>query len=91
LVRVRTCFLDLGGLSAFQAKREEVDMDSRKPLTVKEVADYLQIAYTTVYRMAERRRLPAYKIGGHWRFDFGTIWDLSFSRQQITSDKGAQK
>ncbi len=67
-------------------------MDGRKPLTVKEVADYLQIGPTTVYRTAERRQLPAYKVGGHWRFDFGTIWDLSFSRQQIPSDKsGARK
>jgi predicted DNA-binding transcriptional regulator AlpA len=30
-------------------------MYSHKPLTVEEVADYLQIGRTTVYRMAERR------------------------------------
>jgi excisionase family DNA binding protein len=62
-------------------------MDSRKPLTVKEVADYLHVGCTTVYRMAEQRQLPAYKVGGHWRFDFGTIWNLSFSRQRIPGDK----
>ena len=62
-------------------------MDSRKLLTVKEVADCLHIGRNTVYRMAKRRWLPAYKIGRHWRFDLATIQNLSSSQQQIPSDK----
>jgi len=39
-----------------------------KLMTVKEAADYLDLSYITVYRLARRRRIPAMKIGGTWRF-----------------------
>lgn len=37
-------------------------------LTVKEVAEYLKIHERTVYRMATANKLPAFKVGGSWRF-----------------------
>jgi excisionase family DNA binding protein len=36
--------------------------------TVKEVAEYLQLDEHTIYRMARRGEIPAYKIAGKWRF-----------------------
>ena len=38
-------------------------------LTTVEVADLLRIHPTTVYKMAKRGELPAFKIAGDWRFD----------------------
>ena len=38
-------------------------------LTSVEVADLLRIHPTTVYKMAKRGELPAFKIAGDWRFD----------------------
>ena len=37
-------------------------------MTVKEVADYLKLNYMTVYKLAQKGRIPASKIGGNWRF-----------------------
>lgn len=37
-------------------------------MTVKEVADYLKVNERTVYRMAAASQLPAFKVGGSWRF-----------------------
>jgi excisionase family DNA binding protein len=37
-------------------------------LTLHEVADLLKVAEKTVYTMAQRRELPAFKVGGQWRF-----------------------
>lgn len=37
-------------------------------LTVQEVADYLRVAQSTVYRLAKEGKLPGRKIGGMWRF-----------------------
>jgi len=37
-------------------------------MTVQEVAEYLKLAESTVYRLARERRLPARKVGGVWRF-----------------------
>jgi nitrogen PTS system EIIA component len=35
---------------------------------VKEAAGYLGIAPVTVYRLSERGKLPARKVGGKWKF-----------------------
>ncbi|MCH7825604.1 MAG: helix-turn-helix domain-containing protein [Acidobacteria bacterium] len=37
-------------------------------LTVPEVADFLRINKSTVYRMAKQGRLPATRVGRQWRF-----------------------
>ena len=37
-------------------------------LTLPEVADLLKVAAKTVYTMAQRRELPAFKVRGQWRF-----------------------
>lgn len=39
-----------------------------KLLTVKDVAEYLQLDEHTVYRMARKGEIPAYKVAGQWRF-----------------------
>ena len=60
-----------------------------RPMTVKELSDYLHIAYSTVYRMVERRQLPAFKIGSHWRFDIEAIDRWRFSAPgKIKSRRG---
>ena len=38
-------------------------------LTVKEVAEYLKVNERTVYRMATACKIPAFKVGGSWRFE----------------------
>jgi len=38
-------------------------------MTVKEVADYLRVTEKTIYRLLERRIIPAARIGHQWRFD----------------------
>ena len=37
-------------------------------LTAREVARLLDIDAITVYRLARKGRLPAFKVGGQWRF-----------------------
>lgn len=37
-------------------------------LTLPEVADLLKVAEKTVYTMAQRHELPAFKVRGQWRF-----------------------
>jgi excisionase family DNA binding protein len=37
-------------------------------LTVGEVAQLLKVAEKTVYSMAQKGDLPAFKVGGQWRF-----------------------
>lgn len=41
---------------------------SGRLLTVREAAQLLQVGEVTVYRLAQRRKIPAVKVGGSWRF-----------------------
>jgi excisionase family DNA binding protein len=47
-------------------------------LTVGEVAHYLHVHRSTIYRLLDRQGLPAFKIGRDWRFDLKEIdrWRL---------------
>jgi excisionase family DNA binding protein len=38
-------------------------------LTVKEVADYLRVHPSTVYKLLHKQQVPAFKIGSDWRFN----------------------
>jgi excisionase family DNA binding protein len=37
-------------------------------LTLPEVADLLKVAEKTVYTMAQKGQIPAFKVRGQWRF-----------------------
>jgi excisionase family DNA binding protein len=37
-------------------------------MTLEEVARYLKIDKSTVYRLVGRQRIPAFKVGNQWRF-----------------------
>ena len=43
-------------------------MKSNEIFTIKEVSAYLKITEKTIYRLASEAKLPAFKIGGSWRF-----------------------
>jgi excisionase family DNA binding protein len=45
---------------------EEFDM-SEEIMTIKEVSEYLKMNYRTVYRLAEKGEIPAFKVGKNWR------------------------
>jgi len=40
-----------------------------KVLTAAEVAQWLRIPKSTLYKLCQDGRIPAKKIGRHWRFD----------------------
>lgn len=37
-------------------------------LTIDDLADYLKISKSTLYKLAQEGALPGQKIGRHWRF-----------------------
>ena len=46
-----------------------------KLLTVREAAQLLRLGEVTVYRLAQRHKIPAVKVGGSWRFNRGLLED----------------
>ncbi len=64
-----------------------VSLDSVSPsegeiLTVSEVARFLRVPKSTVYKLARLGELPASKIGKHWRFLRRDIHEWMHSRTQ---------
>lgn len=56
-------------------------------LTIKQVADYLKVTERTIYRLAAAKRIPAFKVGGTWRFSRADL-DQWIQRQQKDDKPG---
>jgi excisionase family DNA binding protein len=59
-------------------------------LTLREVADLLKVAEKTVYTMAQRRELPAFKVRGQWRFKQADL-DGWIEERKATAGKKRRK
>ncbi|QKE40026.1 MAG: helix-turn-helix domain-containing protein [Ferrovum myxofaciens] len=42
-------------------------------LTIKQVAEYLKVTERTIYRLTAVKKIPAFKVGGTWRFSRADI------------------
>lgn len=47
--------------------------DEGEILTIKQVAAYLKVTERTIYRLAAAKKIPAFKVGGTWRFSRADI------------------
>ncbi len=54
-------------------------------MTIGEVADYLKVTERTIYRLAGAKQIPAFKVGGSWRFSKADI-DRWIREQSSTAD-----
>lgn len=63
-----------------------LSMYRTKWLTIEELAEYLKMGRTKLYRMAQDGDIPASKVGNQWRFDREEI-DLWMKSQRSTARK----
>lgn len=47
-------------------KQRSSSMD--KWLTLEQIAEYLQMSTSSIYKMAQTGKIPSYKVGRQWRF-----------------------
>jgi len=57
-----------------------------KWMTVKDVAGYLQVSEESIYKLAQRQRIPASKILSQWRFDLKEV-DIWVRKQRMGKRK----
>jgi excisionase family DNA binding protein len=60
-------------------------MDQNRPgdiLTLEELSSYLKIPKSTVYKLVREGKIPAQKVGRHWRFRKEAI-DRWLEKRQI--------
>lgn len=53
-------------------------------LTIKQVAEFLKVTDRTIYKLAAAKKIPAFKVGGTWRFSRADI--DSWIKQQSLKD-----
>jgi excisionase family DNA binding protein len=58
------------------------DDRERDVMTMREAAEYLNCAYTTVFRLAHRGEIPAFRLGGGWRCRLSDI-DIWIAGRQV--------
>jgi len=63
----------------------------REILTIKEVADYLQVNERTMYRLANKGEVPAFKVANAWRFRKCDIDEWIAQQTQTPRKKDAAK
>lgn len=56
-------------------------------ITIKQVADYLKVTERTIYRLAAAKKIPAFKVGGTWRFSRAEI--DQWIKRQTTEGQGS--
>jgi excisionase family DNA binding protein len=56
-------------------------------LTVEELARYLSVNRFTVYRLVAQKEIPAFKVGGQWRFKKETIEDWLMQSAKNSPDQ----
>ena len=56
-------------------------------LTVDEAAEYLKIPRSSVYKLAQQGKIPAQKVGRHWRFHRDTLVDWIAGKNNLQGDK----
>lgn len=62
-------------------------MDSEL-LTAEEISNLLRLPLSTVYKLAQEKKLPGFKVGRHWRFRTDSIrkWILQQELDQTPKD-----
>lgn len=58
-------------------------------MTIRQVAGYLHVTERTIYRLAAAKGIPAFKVGGSWRFRKSDI-DQWISAQSTQPDGDGQ-
>lgn len=60
-------------------------------MTIDEVSQYLKLAKSTVYKLAQDGVLPGRKIGGAWRFSRKGLEEWLVSQPETTHDQPDDK
>lgn len=62
----------------------------RQVLTVSDLAAYLRVHATTIYRMLKNGQLPAFRVGSDWRFNRERIDQWLLTGGNVVQTKRAQ-
>jgi excisionase family DNA binding protein len=56
-------------------------------ITIQQLANYLKVDRFTVYRLVTQKRIPAFKVGGQWRFKQDMIDSWLLRNSNISAER----
>jgi excisionase family DNA binding protein len=62
-----------------------------KVMTVREVAAYLHAHPSTIYRLVRRNQIPAFHVGGGWRFNIEAIDHWILEQQNLNARRNPRQ
>jgi excisionase family DNA binding protein len=62
-----------------------------KVITIGELAEYLRVHRSTLYRLLKRQQLPAFKIGSDWRFNVEAIDEWRMQQGAVHNETSQDK
>ena len=68
------------------SSKGDVYLMSADILTIRDVAEYLRVTEKTVYGLAQKRKIPGFKVGGQWRFRREDLDDWIKRQQEDQGD-----
>ena len=77
----------LSVFTASQTPQMDSSSDPVSIMTIKEVSDYLKVTERTIYRLAAGKQIPAFKVGGSWRFSRSEIDQWIKSQSSMPMDQ----
>jgi len=87
LARVQVCANSVHNARSYDGREmKTVKISMNEVLTLWEVADFLKIHRSTVYRLVKRGELPAFRVGTDWRFNRVSIEEWLRSRMQVPNE-----
>lgn len=51
-------------------------------MTIEELAEYLRVSKSTLYKLSQEQKIPCQKVGKHWRYRRDLIDEWLSSRNQ---------
>ena len=60
-------------------------------LTIAEAAQYLRISLSSLYKLSQDGKIPAQKVGKHWRFHKQTLTDWIAAGNLIPAKERSKK
>jgi excisionase family DNA binding protein len=77
----------LSFFTVLHAPQMDSSSDLVNIMTIKEVSDYLKVTERTIYRLAAGKQIPAFKVGGSWRFSRSEIDQWIKSQSSMPMDQ----
>ena len=67
-------------------RRQDIPKPVPEVMTIDDLARYLQVSKSSLYKLAQEGRVPGQKVGRHWRFSKDAV-DRWLQRRSMGAEK----